>query len=286
MLTVSAPAKVNLVLEVLGKRNDGYHEIRSLIQTIDLCDTLSFEADSAISLDCTEPVLQGSDNLVIRAAELLKETGGCRQGARIKLVKQIPSSAGLGGGSSDAAATLLALNSFWKLEFKTSDLISLAARLGSDVPFYIHGGMALVKGRGEKVIPLPTPLSNWFVLLLPSLSEMPQKTKQLYARLNDQHFTEGEFISKAMQSWLGNSEISSSLLFNVFDSIAFDTFPELEEYWKRFEQAGASDIHLAGSGPALFTVVDSQNSAEGLYKCLCSQNLKAYYASAIMPKGH
>lgn len=282
MLTSLAPAKINLVLEVLGKRDDGYHEIRSLVQTISLCDVLSFELAKGISLDCTEPSLQTSDNLVIRAAELLRKVDGYEKGVKIGLKKRIPWGAGLGGGSSNAAATLLTLNRLWKLELTTSDLTELATRLGSDVPFFIHKGTALVEGRGEKVTPLLASMPSWFVLLLPPLPQMPHKTQQLYAQLNAQHFTEGQFVGQALEAWSQNRQISPSLLFNVFDKIAFDAFPGLEDYWRRFEEAGASDIHLVGSGPALFAPVDNETRAEELHQRLCQQGLEAYSVPTVM----
>src|SRR4030043_1892880 len=154
MLKYLAPAKINLVLEVLSKRADGYHEIRSLIQAINLCDVFSFELADETSFECTEPSLQTSDSLVVQAAELLRKVGGYNKGAKIKLEKRIPWGAGLGGGSSDAAATLSALNRLWNLKLTISDLIEPAARLGSDVPFFIYGGTALIEGRGERVMPL------------------------------------------------------------------------------------------------------------------------------------
>ncbi|MBL7209490.1 MAG: 4-(cytidine 5'-diphospho)-2-C-methyl-D-erythritol kinase [Dehalococcoidia bacterium] len=284
MLTGLAPAKINLVLEVLGKRDDGYHEIRSLVQTISLCDVLSFELARGISLQCTEPSLQSSDNLVIQAAELLKEVSGCEKGVKIGLEKRIPWGAGLGGGSSDAAAALLALNRLWEVELTTSDLVGLGAKLGSDVPFFIHGGTALVEGKGEKVTPLSASLPSWFVLLLPPLPEMPGKTQQLYGRLDDRRFTQGQFTGKAVQAWSRDRQVSPSLLFNVFDQVAFDAFAGLEEYWKRFEEAGGVGIHLAGSGPALFAPVDSEAGAEELHGRLRQQGLEAYSVSTVVPK--
>jgi len=284
MLTGLAPAKINLVLEVLGKRDDGYHEIRSLVQTISLCDVLSFELAEGISLDCTEPSLQSSDNLAIQAAEVLREVSGCGRGVKIELEKRIPWNAGLGGGSSDAAAVLLALNKLWELELATSDLVGMGSRLGSDVPFFIHKGTALVEGRGERVAPLLASVSTWFVLLLPPLPQMPGKTQQLYARLDNRHFTQGQFSGKAVEAWSGDRQISPSLLFNVFDQVAFDAFPGLEEYWKCFEDAGAADIHLAGSGPALFAPVDGEAEAEELHRRLCQQGLEAYSVSTVVPK--
>src|SRR4030042_6669000 len=251
MLTCVAPAKINLVLEVLGKRDDGYHEIRSLVQTINLCDAISFEPASKVSFECTEPSLQTSDNLVVQAAELLRESSGYRKGAKIKLEKRIAWGAGLGGGSSDAAATLSALDRLWRLKLTTSDLIEPAARLGSDVPFFIYGGTALIEGRGERVMPLAAPMPGWLVLLLPPLPRMPGKTKQLYSHLNARHFTAGQFVYRAFKIWSQDRHLSPHLLLNVFDKVAFGAFPGLEDYWRRFEAAGAKDIHLAGSGPAL-----------------------------------
>lgn len=148
MLTVYAPAKVNLVLEVLGKDND-YHLISSIVQATDLCDVLNFELDKEISFDCDQPSLK-RDNLVTRAVNLLKESTKCDLGARIELRKSIPWGMGLGGGSSDAAATLLALNELWGLRLPLAKLIRLAFELGSDVPFFIHKGTALVEGKGRK----------------------------------------------------------------------------------------------------------------------------------------
>jgi 4-diphosphocytidyl-2-C-methyl-D-erythritol kinase len=282
MLKYLAPAKINLVLEVLGKRADGYHEIRSLVQTIGLCDVISFELADVTSLECSEPSLQNSDNLVVQAAELLRKVSGCPKGVKIKLEKRIPWGAGLGGGSSDGAATLLALNRLWKLKLKTSDLIELAARLGSDIPFFIHGGAALIEGRGEKVTPLSISAPMWFVLLIPPLPKISNKTQQLYSRLDDRHFTDGQLVERAVKIWSKDKQIASNLCFNVFDRVAFDAFPGLEDYWRCFEEAGAKDIHLAGSGPALFAPADSKAKAEELHRRLHEQGLEACAVSTII----
>ena len=282
MLKYLAPAKINLVLEVLGKRDDGYHEIRSLVQTIGLCDVISFELADVISLECSEPSLQTSDNLVVQAAELLREVTGCQKGVKIKLEKRIPWGAGLGGGSSDGAATLLALNRLWKLKLKTSDLIELAARLGSDIPFFIHGGAALMEGRGEKVTPLSISAPMWFVLLIPPLPKISNKTQQLYSRLDARHFTDGQLVERGVKIWSKDKQIASNLFFNVFDRVAFDAFPGLEDYWRCFEEAGARDIHLAGSGPALFAPVDSESGAEEIQRRLRQQKLEGYAVSTII----
>ncbi|MCJ7516019.1 MAG: 4-(cytidine 5'-diphospho)-2-C-methyl-D-erythritol kinase [Dehalococcoidia bacterium] len=277
-----APAKINLVLEVLGKRDDGYHELRSLVQTISLCDALSFKLAGVISLECNEPSLQTSDNLAIRAAELLRQVSGCQKGARIKLQKRIPWGAGLGGGSSDAATTLVALNRLWELKLKTSELIELAARLGSDVPFFIHGGAGLVEGRGEKVTSLAVSTPRWFVLLIPPLPKIANKTQRLYSCLGSQHFTDGQLVDRAVISWSKDKLIASSLLFNVFDSVAFDAFPGLKDYWRRFAEAGAENIHLAGSGAALFAPVNNKSRVKEIQRQLRQQKLESYAVSTII----
>jgi len=281
MLKYLAPAKINLVLEVLGRRDDGYHEISSLVQTISLCDVISFQLADEISLEFSESSLQTTDNLVVQAAELLKEVSGWRRGVKIKLEKRTPWSAGLGGGSSDGAATLLALNRLWKLKLKTPDLVELAARLGSDVPFFVYGGTALIGGKGEKVAPLVASVPRWFVLLIPPLPKISHKTQQLYSRLDTRHFTNGQLVDRVVKSWSKDMQIAPSLFFNVFDGVAFDAFPGLKTYWERFAEAGAKDIHLAGSGPALFAPADSKAKAEEIYRQLREQGLEVYAVSTI-----
>ena len=181
-VTVFAPAKLNLFLRILGKRGDGYHELETLMVSVGLCDTLLLTDDSsgALSLSCRDGSRantsmrrrelpgEGADNLVWKAARLLKETSGTSRGARLELVKRIPLAAGLAGGSSDAAATLSGLNRLWDLRFSVRDLAEMADRLGSDVPFFLSPtGAAICRGRGEIVEPLSLPGRLWFVVARP-----------------------------------------------------------------------------------------------------------------------
>ncbi len=283
MIEVPAPAKINLVLEVLNKRSDGYHEIRSLIQTINLYDVMYFEADRELEFICNISELQIPDNLVVKAAELMRTTYNCKRGAKIRLEKKIPTGAGLGGGSSDAAITLMALNKLWNLHVKREELLRLAAQLGSDVSFFLYRGMALVKSRGEHVIPLPSTPIPWFVVLSPAIPEIPAKTKKLYTQLNEQHFTQGQYTSEVMQSWSVDYRIDPRKLFNVFDSVAFEVFPELERYQSMFKDAGADNIHLAGSGPSLFAPFEDQMKAGDVHRRLEAGGLRSYVVSAIAP---
>ncbi|TET41537.1 MAG: 4-(cytidine 5'-diphospho)-2-C-methyl-D-erythritol kinase [Dehalococcoidia bacterium] len=279
VLTVYAPAKINLVLEVLGKNND-YHLISSIVQSIDLCDVLNFQLDEEICFECAEPSLN-RDNLVIQAATLLKESTKYTRGARIELRKHIPWAVGLGGGSSDAAATFLALNELWGLALSLSELVHLASKLGSDVPFFIHKGTALVEGKGEKITPLPSLPSTCFVLLVPSVPKILNKTKQMYNNLDAAYFTEGQFVQKTLSSLRQGKAIDPGLMFNVFRKVAFDFFPGLDKYRKTLEEAGAPGVYLAGSGPCLFTFFVDERKARELFSQLKKQGLECYLASSF-----
>ena len=276
MLTVYAPAKINLVLEVLGKDND-YHRISSIVQAIDLCDVLNFQLDEEICFECDVPSLKRA-NLVTEAAALLKESTKCSLGARIELRKHIPWGVGLGGGSSDAAATLLALNELWRLGLPLSELVRLAAKLGSDVPFFIYKGTALVEGKGEKVTPLPSLPATSFVLLVPPVPKVSGKTKQMYNNLRVADFTGGQFVQAALASLRQGKAIERSLMYNVFEEVAFDFFAGLGKYSRTLEEAGAPGVYLAGSGPCLFTFFSEKEEAGELFSRLKKQKLECYLA--------
>ncbi len=275
MLTVLAPAKINLTLEVLHQRPDGFHEIRSVIQTINLCDSLLFRSSHNIEFGCDDPDFVPEESLVSKAVGLLQQATGCSKGARIEIGKHIPLASGLGGDSSDAAAVLHGLNRLWQLGLSLPELFELAPRLGSDVAFFLYGGTALVESRGEMVTPLPSLPHRWVVLLMPPVPRMPGKTKQLYASLKPKHYTQGQ-ITDRLVAGFSAGEVTSSMLFNVFEEVAQDNFPSLGEYREQFLRAGANDVHLAGSGPALFTLVEDRAEAEGIYKNLQQQGLESY----------
>ena len=169
MLCLRAPAKINLYLRVLGKRPDGYHELETVFERVDLADELAFEASRELALTCDDPSLPcGEDNLVLRAARLLQQATGCGAGARIHLTKRIPIAAGLGGGSSDAAAAMVGLNQLWNLWLESSHLMELGASLGSDVPFFLAPtAFAVGRGRGEQCEPLPPEPPLVHVLVVP-----------------------------------------------------------------------------------------------------------------------
>jgi 4-diphosphocytidyl-2-C-methyl-D-erythritol kinase len=271
LLKARAPAKLNLTLEVLGKRRDGYHEVRTILQAIDLCDTLFLQPSNHISLLCNRPSLLTGDNTVLAAAQMLSEKAASLRGATIELEKRIPLAAGLGGGSSDGAAALRALNMLWETSLEHRDLLMLAERLGIDAPFFICGGTALGTGRGEKVNHLPPAHTGPIILLVPPLTNQPRKTRQLYSLLNHTHHTDGQLTQHAVETLEQGRPLDPSLLYNVFEKVAQDFFPGLQGYWQRFVESGASQVHLAGSGPALFTLAGDEAHAKELYRRLRRQ---------------
>jgi 4-diphosphocytidyl-2-C-methyl-D-erythritol kinase len=284
MLTVLAPAKLNLTLEVLAKRADGFHEIRSVIQAINLCDSLRFRLSKKVEFSCTDPNWVSAESLVSKAVSLLQETTGCSKGATIEVDKRIPLVSGLSGDSSDAAAVLRGLNRLWGLGLSLPQLLGLASQLGSDVAFFLYGGTAVVRGRGEIVTPLPPFPHMWVVVLLPPVPRLPGKTQRLYTSLKASRYTDGQITDGFAVLLMGGREIALSMLFNVLDKVAVDSFAGLGEYWQQFLKAGAQEVHLAGSGPALFTLVKDKAEAEKIYHNLQQQGLETYLTETLAAK--
>jgi len=281
MLTVQAPAKINLTLEVLAKRRDGFHEIRSVVQTISLCDTLRLQLSEGIQFNSSKPDWVPEESLVSKTVSMLQEATGCSKDAKIEVDKRIPLMAGLGGDSSDAAAVLRGLNQLWGLGLSQRELLELATRLGSDVAFFLHGGTALIEGRGEVVTPLPPLPHTWVVLVVPLVPKLPGKTEQLYASLKATHFTDGQITERLIERLREGRESEPSVLFNAFENVASAQFPGLNVYRKHIIKVGAADVNLAGSGPTLFSLIKDKALAEDLYTRLQQQRLEAYLAETL-----
>ncbi|HEX77797.1 MAG TPA: 4-(cytidine 5'-diphospho)-2-C-methyl-D-erythritol kinase [Dehalococcoidia bacterium] len=281
MLLVTAPAKINLTLEVLGKRPDGYHQVKSLFQTIALCDTLFFEPSGELEFSCTRRDLEHPGNLVVEASRRLQEAAGREQGARIHLEKRIPVAAGLGGGSSDAAAALIGLNRLWGLGWSRDQLWPVACALGSDVPFFLYGGTALVEGRGDEVTPLPALPRQWVLLLRPPIGEIMGKTAQLYAALKETYFTEGQHTSQVVARLRAGGAFDPSTVFNVFERVAAEVFPGLDYFRQQMAKAGAQRVYLAGSGPTLFTLMSQRARAQKAYHYLRGQGVEVYLVETM-----
>jgi len=280
-LRLKAAAKINWTLEAIGPRPNGFHEIKTVLQTIDLCDTLELEPAPELTLDAPgEGLPPPDDNLVIRTARLLRERSGGRPGARMRLTKAIPLGAGLGGGSSDAAAALRGLNALWNLGLSQEALANLAAELGSDMPFFLCGGTALAEGRGERITPLPDTVRTALVIVVPPLA-IPGKTRRMYSLLTAQDYSDGSASQRLVEALRQGESIREDHLYNVFHRVAFRAFPGLESYRRALLEAGATAVHVAGSGPALFVLPRDEEQRERLSQTATAAGARTFAASAI-----
>lgn len=262
-LVIQAPAKVNLYLEVLGKRSDGYHELETLMVAVSLYDTLEFKEDDSdqIHLSCDHPDLDcGPTNLIQRAARLLQEETGCRRGARLQLTKRIPMAAGLAGGSTDAAATLTGLNQLWGLGLERTELAALGARLGSDVPFFFALPAAWCTGRGEQIAPLTLGRELWFVLLCPPFG---LSTAEVYRQVQVPAVPErGDAVREALAS--GDIATLGRRLHNRLQEAAQRLRPELAAYLALLAEQQPAGCLMSGSGSTLFALVEDAAAAQRL----------------------
>jgi 4-diphosphocytidyl-2-C-methyl-D-erythritol kinase len=250
-LIVRSFAKINLALAVLGKRPDGFHEIRTVFQSIDLHDRIEIRASSRLDLDCADlagvPV---ESNLVWKAAQALSGLVPSRPGAHITLRKRIPAGAGLGGGSSNAAATLLGLVRFWGVKLAPGDLQTLAAGLGSDVPFFLGGGTALGAGRGDEISTLPDLPPTNVAVVFPGIHV---STSEAYGSLR-LSLTSQDGVSK-MQRFCGGLRSEPDCLpriFNDFEASILPAYPVIAEAKEFLTSRGATAAMLSGSGSSVF----------------------------------
>lgn len=281
-LVERAHAKLNLTLEVLGRRADGYHEVVSVMQTISLCDELTLEPAAEISVHCDVAGLNGEDNLALQAARLLRAHCPGTAGARISLRKGIPVASGLGGGSSDAAATLRALNRLWGAGLAPSELRTLGASLGSDVPFFIEGGTALARGHGELVEALPSLRQQWFIVVRPPL-DVSAKTAAMYAMLPASAWTTGRATAHLAAALRAGRALREAALFNAFSNLAAAAFPEIGMCRQDLLEAAWSRPVLAGAGPSLFILVGDRAQGEDVAAALGGSPCRAWVAHSVAP---
>ncbi|HET9494865.1 MAG TPA: 4-(cytidine 5'-diphospho)-2-C-methyl-D-erythritol kinase [Chloroflexia bacterium] len=283
-VTQNAYAKINLCLEIIGKRTDNYHDITSVMQMVDLHDTLDFAEADGITAECDDPALAeaGDDNLVMRAARLLMQEAGVERGAAITLHKRIPVAAGLGGGSSDAAATLRGLSELWGVRPAPGDLVHIAAQLGSDVPFFLNGPTALVEGRGERVTRVPSPPPGWVVLLCPTY-DLKDKTRQLYGSLARQDMTDGLVTRRLIAALVAGEFPRTDLMYNAFERAAGTVFEGLDRLRYTMHRASGRDVHLSGSGPTLFALYPARDEplARKLHEKMADAGMRAYLAATL-----
>lgn len=280
-MKIKAPAKLNLSLEIVGKRSDGYHDISSIFQTVSLFDTIDVEPSEGIDLYSPTLDLPTQDNIIYKTAIDMRRQYGVSNGAKIVLEKEIPISAGLGGGSSDAASTIRILNQFWGLKLSANELSSFASTIGSDVPFFIEGGTSFVHGRGELIRSLPDLELGWIVIIVPDI-EITNKTATMYSHLNKDSYTSGGLSRKLEARIRNGGDCPSQLMFNGFFETALVKQPGLQKVLTILDKVGIKEIHLTGSGPSLFTLVKRKEIATALSLLLKHKHhIKAYAVENI-----
>jgi 4-diphosphocytidyl-2-C-methyl-D-erythritol kinase len=266
MFELKSPAKINWSLYVLNKRDDGYHNIISLMQCIGLYDTLAFEEAPDIQL-ISNMDIQPERNLVYKAACLLQERSGIRKGALIDLKKKIPHGAGLGGGSSNAASTLIGLNHLWELGMDIEDLKNIGAELGSDVPVFFHCPAAIAEGRGEVLNPVATQKSYHILLVKPDISVstasaytmLGRKKDSMNLTKNEEKINNIKLIYNALNA--DDMRLLKTCLHNDFEESVFNLYPIIGELKERLIAEGAAAAVMSGSGSTVLGIFESRQAA-------------------------
>ncbi len=285
-IRLPAPAKLNLFLHILGQREDGYHNLETLFQILDWGDALEFELADSLELEQFPPAdFPDEDNLVLRAAKKLQDFSGCSLGARIKLHKKIPMGAGLGGGSSDAATTLLGLNRLWNLELSIEQLAELGLSLGADVPVFVCGQTALALGIGEQLYPVELE-ENWFLVVTPLIHI---STAGIF--LHPELTRNGESIVDSQESRLTcvgrNSKIralADLAARNDCQTVVEKLHPEVARMRQALENFGS--VRMSGTGSSLFMQFSDATQAEHALEHLrASESIKANEYKAFIARG-
>lgn len=278
-----APAKINLLLDVLRKRDDGYHEVEMVMTMIDLADRLEMQElprDTIIITSQAGYIPLDEKNLAFQAAKLIKERYDVRSGVYIHLDKRIPVAAGLAGGSSDAAAALRGLNRLWRLNIPTGELQALGAELGSDVPFCVTGGTAVARGRGEKLEPIEGPPQCWVILAKPPIHV---STQEIYGRLHaptiERHPSTADMLRAIREKRFADM---CAAMGNVLEDVTIRHYPEVRQIKECMLRLGADGAMMSGSGPTVFGLVQKQSKVARIYNGLRGF-CKDVYAVRLLP---
>ncbi|MBG9211727.1 MULTISPECIES: 4-(cytidine 5'-diphospho)-2-C-methyl-D-erythritol kinase [Mammaliicoccus] len=268
MIYETAPAKINLTLETLYKREDGYHEVEMIMTTIDLNDRLTFECrdDGEIIIDVEHNFVPSDHrNLAYKAAKLMQDRYNIKKGVKISLEKSIPISAGLAGGSSDAAATFRGLNELWGINESLETLSELASEIGSDISFCIYGKTALCQGRGEKITHLPKPPSAWVVIAKPDIGV---STPEIYGALDLEN--KDEVQTQACLKAIENNDyaLMCQSLGNSLEKVTMQLYPEVEKLKNTMSNTGVDAALMSGSGPTIYGFVQKERQAKQVYNAL------------------
>jgi 4-diphosphocytidyl-2-C-methyl-D-erythritol kinase len=284
LLLERAYAKINLTLDVLDKRPDGYHEVDMVMQSIDLSDLVWLEAleTDEIEIDsAASHIPLDGRNLAVIAAQAFRRRLGIRRGVRIYIDKQIPVAAGLGGGSADAAAVLRGLNRLWGTGLSVEELADIGASIGSDVPFCVRGGCAVARGRGERLEPVTHTFRPYVVLVRPAVHV---STSEVYGALNPADYSR-EPHSPRMCEALAAAELEAveAAVYNGLAPCTFRRHPEVAAMQRRVAHIAHRPVHMSGSGPTLYCLLPNRHAALRLYNALRGFTREVYMARFIMP---
>lgn len=266
--TLPSFAKVNLHLRVIGKRDDGFHELCTVFQTVSLADSLTFSPANEIEFSCDHlRIPTGDENIVVRAANALRKRFAVRAGAALRLEKRIPSPGGLGGGSSNAAVTMIGLSKLWNLAPTAEDMQELASELGSDVPFFLHGGTAIGTGRGEIIEPAADFDVKFLMVVAP---DVEIRTSDAFAALNAPNLTKSESdnILNVCRFELESADFRSTALRNDFETGIFAAYPEIGRVKNALFDLGAKQAMMSGSGASVFGIFDKEETRQAAMKAL------------------
>ncbi|MFN3531071.1 MAG: 4-(cytidine 5'-diphospho)-2-C-methyl-D-erythritol kinase [Candidatus Brocadia sp.] len=261
-IKIAAPAKINLFLEILGKRPDGYHEIETVMQQVSLCDYIYMENHNKdIKFTCSNPGLSvDEDNLVLKAVRLFQKESKVSRGVKIHLEKRIPIGAGLGGGSSDAVATLFGLNKVWDVGYDEKRLMSLAEKLGSDTPFFVSGNTAVCKGRGEVVTPYPLNVKYNYIIIYPRLEVSTATVYKNFKIVLTKNLKDVNLFLRSLSS--GSPEKLGASLHNRLEEVVFRLYPGIEKIKKTLAMFDFCGILLSGSGSALYGLCNGERDSK------------------------
>ncbi len=282
-ISLKALAKINLGLDVVGKREDGYHDVRMIMQSIHLYDRVEMKKTRSPQIKVETNLFYlpvDEDNLVYRAAKLMKEEYNIKEGVRITLQKFIPVAAGLGGGSSDAAAVLVGMNRLFHLGLKQSKLMELGLKLGADVPFCIMRGTALAEGIGEKLTQLPPMPKCPILLAKPAISV---STKHVYEQLKLTEYTQHPDIDKIAEQIKKKSlKGVGECMGNILEEVTIKEHPVIKEIKHLMKENGALGVMMSGSGPTVFGLYQNEKEIRTAYDALKASGLaKNVYTSEI-----
>lgn len=264
-----APAKINLSLDVLGKRNDGYHDVEMIMTTIDLSDRIELTTleENCIRVSLWSRYVPNDErNLAYKAAFALKNKYNITKGVHIKIEKEIPVSAGLGGGSTDAAAVLRGLNELWNLRIPLDEIAQLGAEIGTDVPFCVYGNTGIARGRGEIIEKLPSPPSCWVILAKPDIGV---STRTVFQRIDMQAV--GHPNTTAIIKALHRADFMEMCdnVGNALEDITMTLYPEVKRIKNKMLEAGAQGVSMSGSGPTIYGLVQQESKAQRIYNGMC-----------------